>query len=222
MKPLLLLAFLLLSGLARNLEYDGVMVTYRDLAGEERMVPILREFDPECYDVALAPETIWGGAMAHPEVPAECKRDFVISKGGIQPMEAAPGVETYGELEVLEFLQTQVAIHPDQYVLVDSRSARWYEQRTIPGAVNVLVNLEPPETPALDSALEKLGVGLKDGEYDFSNAKTALLFCNAVWCAQSRLTILTLLEMGYPEEKLKWYRGGMQSWLSLGLTTVTP
>ena len=29
-----------------------------------------------------------------------------------------------------------------------------------------------------------------------------------------------LIAIGYPEEKLKWYRGGMQSWLSLGLTTV--
>ncbi|RKZ91616.1 MAG: rhodanese-like domain-containing protein, partial [Gammaproteobacteria bacterium] len=26
----------------------------------------------------------------------------------------------------------------------------------------------------------------------------------------------------YPVYKLKWYRGGMQSWVSLGLTTVKP
>jgi hypothetical protein len=29
-----------------------------------------------------------------------------------------------------------------------------------------------------------------------------------------------LLALGYPAHKLKWYRGGMQSWKSLGLTTV--
>lgn len=222
MKPLLLLPLLLLPGFALDLEHDGVMVTYRDLMEEEKMVPVLRDFDPECYDVALAPETVWGGKMAHSQVPAPCKRDFVISKGSIQPIQAAPGVETYGELEVLEFLRSKAAVHPERYILVDSRSAQWYEQRTIPGAVNVLVNLTPPETPALDAALRKLGVKLIGGTYDFSQAKTALLFCNAAWCAQSRLTIETLLAMGYPAEKLKWYRGGIQSWLSLGLTTVTP
>ncbi len=29
-----------------------------------------------------------------------------------------------------------------------------------------------------------------------------------------------LLNLGYPPHKLKWYRGGMQSWEQLGLTTV--
>jgi hypothetical protein len=28
--------------------------------------------------------------------------------------------------------------------------------------------------------------------------------------------------MGYPAEKLYYYRGGMQMWQSLGLTTVLP
>jgi hypothetical protein len=31
-----------------------------------------------------------------------------------------------------------------------------------------------------------------------------------------------LLALGYPAHKIKWYRGGMQSWKSLGLTTVFP
>ena len=31
-----------------------------------------------------------------------------------------------------------------------------------------------------------------------------------------------LSDIGYPETKMKWYRGGMQSWLSLGLTTIKP
>ena len=30
----------------------------------------------------------------------------------------------------------------------------------------------------------------------------------------------SLLKMGYPPEKLKYYRGGMQAWTSLGLTVV--
>jgi hypothetical protein len=30
----------------------------------------------------------------------------------------------------------------------------------------------------------------------------------------------TLLSFGYPAEKIKWFRGGMQTWQVLGLTTV--
>jgi hypothetical protein len=31
-----------------------------------------------------------------------------------------------------------------------------------------------------------------------------------------------LLKIGYPAHKLFWYRGGMQDWENLGLTTVKP
>jgi hypothetical protein len=31
-----------------------------------------------------------------------------------------------------------------------------------------------------------------------------------------------LIAMGYPANNLKWYRGGMQDWVSVGLTTVKP
>jgi rhodanese-related sulfurtransferase len=32
--------------------------------------------------------------------------------------------------------------------------------------------------------------------------------------------IKALLEVGYPAEKIKYYRGGMQAWTSLGLSVV--
>jgi hypothetical protein len=31
-----------------------------------------------------------------------------------------------------------------------------------------------------------------------------------------------LLKFGYPAHKIKWYRGGMQNWSNLGLTTAKP
>jgi len=31
-----------------------------------------------------------------------------------------------------------------------------------------------------------------------------------------------LLKFGYPPEKIKWYRGGMQAWETVGLTTIKP
>ena len=55
---------------------------------------------------------------------------------------------------------------------------------------------------------------------DFSNCKTAVMFCNGMWCGQSPNNIANLLKFGYPAHKIKWYRGGMQDWEILGLTTV--
>ncbi len=47
-------------------------------------------------------------------------------------------------------------------------------------------------------------------------------FCNGSWCGQSPYAIKHLLKMGYPAEKLLWYRGGLQSWLMLGFNTIKP
>ena len=58
--------------------------------------------------------------------------------------------------------------------------------------------------------------------WDFGKAKTLVLFCNGIWCPQSSMNIKTLAKLGYPAEKIKWYRGGMQDWFSVGLTTVKP
>ena len=46
------------------------------------------------------------------------------------------------------------------------------------------------------------------------------MFCNGMWCGQSPNNIRTLLRFGYPADKIKWYRGGMQNWSNLGFTTV--
>ena len=67
---------------------------------------------------------------------------------------------------------------------------------------------------------QKFGAISIEGLWDFSVARTLVLFCNGPWCGQSPSNIKTLLRFGYPANKLKWYRGGMQSWESLGLTVV--
>jgi rhodanese-related sulfurtransferase len=65
---------------------------------------------------------------------------------------------------------------------------------------------------------ENFGVKDLDGVLDYENAKTLYLFCNGSWCGQSPASIRALLKMGYPESKIKYYRGGMNAWESLGLT----
>ncbi|MGD8570515.1 MAG: rhodanese-like domain-containing protein, partial [Gammaproteobacteria bacterium] len=39
---------------------------------------------------------------------------------------------------------------------------------------------------------------------------------------QSPTAIKNLLALGYPAEKIYYYRGGMQAWQSLGMTVYKP
>src|ERR1700690_1328593 len=144
----------------------------------------------------------------------------------IQPMVLAPGVDTIGELELIDYLRAISA--GDQSVMgVDSRTEDW-TRRTgiIPGAVvipwdKLFLAKNDPEKVA--EILEDKFKAHRNGPFwEFSQAKTLILSCNGAWCGQSPTNIKTLLSLGYPAHKLKWYRGGMQDWKSLGLTTVAP
>jgi rhodanese-related sulfurtransferase len=139
----------------------------------------------------------------------------------IHPMQAAPGVQTVGELELLDFVQTDVAAQHG--LLVDARMTTWYDSETIPGAVNIPFVIFTTPGDKRNRILELLGVSKSPaGQYDFSNALSLTLFCNGPWCDQSPRAIRALVEIGYPADKLKYYRGGMQLWKLFGLTTVLP
>ncbi len=141
----------------------------------------------------------------------------------IQPATLAPGVETIAEVEVLDYL-AQMSNGDDSILVIDSRTPDWVERGTIPGAVNIpwdKLNASKSDPFTIAEILEnKLGARQQEGLWDYSNAKTLVLFCNGMWCGQSPTNIKTLLKFGYPADKIKWYRGGMQDWEILGLTTV--
>lgn len=139
----------------------------------------------------------------------------------IHPIEAAPGVRTVGEIELLDFLSLEVA--ENQGVLIDARMPDWYNSETIPTAINIPFVVFSTPSPERDKIMELLG-GQKnaDGRYSFLRAKKLCLFCNGLWCHQSPRAIKNLIKAGYPAEKLLYYRGGMQLWKLLGLTTVLP
>jgi rhodanese-related sulfurtransferase len=139
-------------------------------------------------------------------------------------MQLAAGVETFGELEVLDFLK-QMRDGDEKLMVIDSRTPDWYAKGTIPGAINIpyAQNMAGHATdlPGLKQTLvESFGVKGADGSYDFGAAATLAIFCNGPWCGQTPNYIRTLLALGYPAAKLKWYRGGMQDWCSLGLTVI--
>lgn len=141
----------------------------------------------------------------------------------IQPLQAAEGVTTLGELELLEFLETKV--QDGSGALIDARVETWYRGGTIPGSINIAFNLfeNPESNPFLVPVLQLFGgVQSSDGTWDFTDAKELALFCNGPWCGQSPRAIRNLLSVGYPAEKLHYYRGGMQAWLALGLSLHVP
>ena len=165
----------------------------------------------------------------------------------IQPMKVAPGVTTVGEAEIFRFMERQLA--QGTGLLIDARTPSWHEKGTIPGSINIPFTVfagdaSDPETIA---ALEKIGgvrrgevdamtrnfervmaplglfgTNLKTDTWDFSNAKELVLWCNGPWCGQSPRAIRGLIDLGFPPEKISYYRGGMQMWKILGLTVVVP
>jgi rhodanese-related sulfurtransferase len=144
----------------------------------------------------------------------------------IQPMQLAPGVETIGELELLDFLRAMSAGN-DAIMVIDSRDGDWPQRSgIIPGAVVIPWDRLFParnNPEAIADVLEDRFGARRDGPlWSFSQAKTLVFYCNGAWCGQSPTNIKTLIALGYPANKLKWYRGGMQTWKALGLTTVPP
>ena len=143
----------------------------------------------------------------------------------IQPGQLAPGVDTIGEVELIHYLK-KMSDGDKSIMVVDSRTPDWVEKGTIPGAVNIpwdKLNIGKSDPMTVQDILEKhFGVRNQDGFYMFDNAKTVVMFCNGPWCGQSPTNIKGLLKIGYPADKIKWYRGGMQDWEVLGLTTVKP
>lgn len=160
----------------------------------------------------------------------------------VQPMQIAPGVTTVGEIELLNFIKNK--LNQGLGVLIDARTPSWYAKGTIPGSINIpFTNFKKEASDLVKfSALAKLGVMARttpkeesffdylkntitgetvseSDKWDFTKAKFVLLWCNGMWCGQSPRAIKGLLAMGFPAEKIYYYRGGMQAWKSLGLTT---
>lgn len=161
----------------------------------------------------------------------------------IQPIKLAEGVETLGEVEVIDYAAKMEA-GDKSILLVDSRTPDWVAKGTIPGAVNIpwteLTPAKGATTEGITKVMtEQFDVKVAEGAdeitideaiannkvsevFDYSGAKTLVMFCNGMWCGQSPASIKTLLNYGYPAERIKWYRDGMQSWEILGFTTAKP
>jgi len=207
---------------SQSMLHDGVKVVVQISDKTQKQYLVKRVIPETCKKVPISNEMLWTGSFANAVVPEECKSTYVHTKGKLLPMNLYDGLETYGELEVLETLK-KMQTNKD-ILLIDSRTKEWYNYRTIPGAINMPFRYFKERKDFefhFEYALKYLGVTKdSDGDYDFSQAKTLVLFCNGPWCTQSPTMIFALLDIDYPPEKLKWYRGGMQDWLGAGMTST--
>ena len=137
----------------------------------------------------------------------------------VQPATLAPGIETVAEIEVLGYIK-KMTEGDKSILLVDSRTPDWIVKGMIPGAINMPYTKLGDDPITVAESLELFGAKEVGSAWDFSKAKTLVLYCNGMWCGQSPANIRTLVKLGYPADKIKWYRGGMQDWENLGLTIV--
>ncbi len=203
------------------LPIKGVDVVHTYSNGKKESIKIQREDPLICSQFGITPENFQSGNIASKNIPLQCKKTFITTKGVIQPFTLYEGIKTVAELEVLEFIQEKAMKEPEKYILVDSRRNDWFDMGTIPSAVNIPYDeykLDEDFKEEYKRAYKLLGVKLKNKKYDFSDAKTVMFFCNGAWCAQSPKAIDILVRIGYPKKKILWYRGGIASWVGVSLT----
>jgi len=143
-------------------------------------------------------------------------------RGAPQPISLGKGIETVGELEFIDYMMK--AENDQSIIIVDTRTENWHNKLRIPCTLNVpYTRLNDDKEIALLAILEHFGVEENDDEtLNFDNAKTIVGYCNGFWCGQTPAMFVkakySLINLGYPAEKLKYYRGGMQAWTALGLS----
>jgi len=133
----------------------------------------------------------------------------------VQPM-YIDRVKPIGELELLDYLKS---MEEENILLIDARSREWYKRGTIPTATNLPFTMLKRGNRVLPKVLNLLGAKRVGKKWDFAEVPKMIIFGNGIWDPQATKEIKSLLSLGCPPNKILYYRGGMQDWYLLGLTT---
>jgi len=151
-------------------------------------------------------------------------------------------VATVSEFEIVDFMTNY--LRNNTGALIDIRSSAVSAQETIPGSINYSVRtikkgagntefdamfrtlgvMPRGEISWLDSQMENLSIGdfsEVTNTQDFTNAKELVIYGTSQTDINAIYAIRTLLEAGYPAHKIRWYHGGIASWVFWGFTTYT-
>lgn len=135
----------------------------------------------------------------------------------VQSMRIA-NVETVGEIETLQFIASLRDTKGS--ILVDSRVTDQYNKNTIPGATNIPHMMLEKGSKHREKIAQLLGARKLQKKWYFKNVQRLLVFDNGILDTQATRFIESLIELGYPQERILYYRGGVGSWRSLGLTLL--
>ena len=124
----------------------------------------------------------------------------------ISPMNIK-NIKTIGELEVLKFISRLE--NSKRILLVDARIVKQYKKNTIPTSVNIPYNMLDKNSKHKDEVVKLL-----------KNIDKLLIFDKSILDTQAIKMIYNLINAGYPQKKILYYRGGLESWKNLGLTTT--
>ena len=143
-----------------------------------------------------------------PLVITRAKRAGGITKGFIQPLVPQPGVTPVTEIDVL------YALNDPSTMVIDMRDDEGPLGPTIPNSYHI------PYTE-LEDRMDELGCQQRGkSQWDCAGAFKIIAFCHGPMCVQSPAGIARIVHMGFPVNKISYYRGGMMDWEALGLTTV--
>lgn len=217
-------SILISDNILSEVQKNGLTVTNKN--GEK--IVIDRKQNPICRKY-LTVESLFSGYYAGEKALDICKKSFVTQIGILQPMSLSKNIKTLGELELLSHIK-KAQDDSKSYILIDARTEEWFSQMTIPTAVNLPFNKIKYEEDIDEDEFENdeeyqdykesyknmfkiLNIKKTKSGLDFSEVKLALFFCNGSWCSQSPKAIYKLINIGFPKEKILWYRGGLQDWL---------
>ena len=120
------------------------------------------------------------------------------------------GVKTVGEVETLLFIDSLK--EKKAKLLVDVRNSLAYKKETIPSSINVPYKMLTSKSHYQKEVLKLLGL--------YKYPQTLLIFGESAFSPEASEAIKQLIQLGYPKDKLLYYRGGIQSWKSAGLTLI--
>ncbi|NDP37912.1 MAG: rhodanese-like domain-containing protein [Rhodoferax sp.] len=144
-----------------------------------------------------------------PLVITRAKRAGSVTKGFIQPLVPQPGVTPVTEIDVLH------ALNDPSTMVIDMRDEDEPLGPTIPNSYHIPYN-------ELEDRMAELGCQQRGkNQWDCTSAFKIVAFCHGPMCVQSPAGIASLVRMGFPVNKISYYRGGMMDWQGLGLTTAS-
>jgi rhodanese-related sulfurtransferase len=134
----------------------------------------------------------------------------------IAPLSVHKTVATVAEAEVFEFIANRVATGTG--LLIDGRAIADRDTGAIINSISVPSALVDESNPFRDDILVAMGARSFDGVFNFSDAMPVMVYDQGPLADDAGALIRSLLQAGYPAEKIQYYRGGLQVWTALGLS----